>query len=97
MATRTPRLPRQYDIQFHPGVLIEEIIGGSQLDRELEPASTIVSIMGHPVTSIDEFFDQLSSHDLRFRPGVQITVTLPDETRYDTKLRLPQPEPGGAT
>ena len=43
MSTSTPDLADEFDVRFYRGVLIEEIVPGSQLDGVVEPGTTIVS------------------------------------------------------
>ena len=85
MATCTPQLAEEYRVRFAPGVLIQEIIPGSELDGKAEPGSIIVAVMDHTVADREDFFDVLSNFDLRQRSGVRLTFLHPDG-RHDQAI-----------
>ncbi len=78
--TSTRRLAEQFGATFHPGVVIEEIVPGSQLDGQIEPGSIIVAVMDRPVTNLDEFLAELF-YELRWSREIRMTALLPDGTR----------------
>ncbi len=80
MSTSTRQLAGSYGVRFIPGVLIEEIIRGSQLDGLIRPGSILVVIMDAPINNVEELFDRLSYFDVR---NVRVTFLLPDGTRAD--------------
>ncbi len=84
MSTSTPQLARIYGVRFRAGVLIEEIIPGSQLDGRIRPGSILVAVMDAPIRDVKELFDRLGDNDVR---GVSVTFLLPDGTRADVLLR----------
>ena len=85
MSTSTPQLAGIYGVRFRPGVLIEQIIPGSQLDGRIRPGSILVAIMDAPISNVQELFDRLSYFDVR---GVRVTFLLPDGTRADILLSV---------
>jgi S1-C subfamily serine protease len=88
MSTSTPRLADRYGIRFHDGVIVETVVEGSELDDVLEPGSIIVAVMDRPITSVEEFFDQLGFYDLRSPRGVRITFIRPDGEQDQTVILL---------
>ncbi|MCH8005249.1 MAG: trypsin-like peptidase domain-containing protein [Planctomycetes bacterium] len=83
MSTSTRQLARNYGVRFIPGVLIEEIIPGSQLDGRIRSGSILVAIMDAPISNVEELFDRLSYFDVR---NVRVTFLLPNGTRADVML-----------
>jgi len=88
MSTSTPRLADHYSIRFYDGVIVETVVEGSELDDVLEPGSIIVAVMDRPITSVEEFFDQLGFYDLRIPRGVRITFIRPDGEQDQTVIVL---------
>ena len=86
MSTSTPQLARAYGVPHNPGVLIQAIVPGSQLDGVVEPGWVIVRVRDALVRNVDEFFGYLEQLDLRTRASVTFTFLRLDGTRY--RLRL---------
>jgi serine protease Do len=83
MTTSTPELAAEWDVPYAPGVFITEVAPNSVLDRQVEPGTTIVGVMGTEVESTDEFIEILRQYDLRglaggMRGGVRANVVLPN-------------------
>ncbi len=88
MSTATPALADEYGVRFRTGVLVQQLVRGSELDGTMEPGSIIVAVMDRAVRDVDEFFELLENFDLRDTRGVRISFIRPDGTREDTVLRL---------
>ena len=86
MSTSTPKLARDYEVPYNPGVLIQAIVPGSQLDGVVEPGWVIVRVRDALVRNVDEFFGYLEQLDLRTRASVTFTFLRLDGTPY--RLRL---------
>ena len=78
MSTCTPSLASNHGVRYHDGVIVEALVEGSELQDLLEPGSIIIAVMDRTITSVEEFFDQLSGYDLRSPRGVRITFIRPD-------------------
>ena len=65
METNTRILAQKFRAEYRAGVMITEITPDSMLNSQAEAGWTIVSVNDIPVRDIDEFFEALSSFDLR--------------------------------
>jgi serine protease Do len=72
------------DERVRAGVLVQELVAGSALSREISPGAVIVEVMEHPVGSVEEFLDALQDYDLRF--GALATVVDADGTVKRVRL-----------
>jgi len=73
MTANTAEVASRFGVDFHPGVLLEELVRGSELARRIKPGSVITDIADRPVRNVDELLRVLKDFDLRF-PGVKATV-----------------------
>ncbi len=87
MSTSTRPLARDYGVPYNPGVLVQAIVPGSQLDGVVEPGWIIVRVMDYFVRDVDDFFEIMVQ--LNLRRGAIITFLRPDGTRYDQRVRVP--------
>jgi len=88
MATNTPQLAERYEVRYHPGVLVEQVVEGSPLQGRLEPGSVIVAVMDRPVASQEEFLALLGELDLRSGRGARVRFIRPDGRSDDVLLRM---------
>lgn len=86
MSTSTRTLARDYGVDYNPGVLVEAIVPGSQLDGIVEPGWIIVRVRDYFVRDVDDFFEIMVQ--LNLRRGAIITFLRPDGTRYDQRVRV---------
>ncbi len=87
MTTATPDVARRLGVPYQEGVLIETLVPGSSLSRQVTPGSTLVEIAGEPVTSTEELINELRTrHNLR--RGVRATVIAPEGTAANVRLIL---------
>ncbi len=87
MSTSTPQLARAYRVPYNPGVLIQAIVPGSQLDGVVEPGWVIVRVRDFHVRDVDVFFEIMDR--LNLRDGARITFLRPDGTRHIQRVRAP--------
>ncbi len=87
MATATPELAEQHEVEFHAGVLMEQVSRGSTLSEIAPAGSIIVSVKGQPVETVEGFVEALSESDL-LGDGVSIVVIDPEGNRISQLLRL---------
>ncbi len=89
MRTFTESYAEEVNLRFHPGVLVEELVPGSPLARQIRRGAIIVSVMETPVSDVDEFLAILSSVNLHgTRNGVRIAVIKPDGSHATARLRI---------
>lgn len=86
METATEELAAEYDVPFHRGVMITELVPNSEFDRLVEPGTIIVNVMDYPVRDVGQFLSILSATDLR--RGAPIVVAHPDGNMDSVILRL---------
>ncbi len=86
MSSSTPKLARDYEVPYNPGVLIQALVPGSQLDGVVEPGWVIVRVRDALVRDVDEFFGYLEQLNLRTGASVTLTFLRPDGKPY--RLRL---------
>jgi serine protease Do len=73
MATSTPELAENYDVAFQHGVLLEQTVPGSRLQRAgFGPGSIIAAVMDRPVTDVKELLIALQQHELQ--RGINVTI-----------------------
>lgn len=87
MATATPELAERHGVEFHPGVMLLQVLEGFALRHSAPPGSIIVSVMGEPVTNEEEFLAALRTVDL-LNEGASIVIIDPDGNRIAERLRL---------
>jgi serine protease Do len=89
MSTSTPDLAERFGAPFYEGVIIERLVPGSRLARQVVPGSTIIAVMDEPVANAEQFLDLLRrDHDLRL--GVRVALVTPDGMPYSVTLRVEQ-------
>ena len=77
MTTSTLGLAREQDVEYHEGVLIMDVVRGSELDGfGVRPGSVIVAVRDRAIRNVDELIAALREHDL-LSQGVRVTVILP--------------------
>ncbi len=76
MTTSTPQAAGRHHVQHQPGVLIEEVVPGSDLDGRVEPGAILVAVMDRPVADVEELFRELRRVDLR--DGARLSFIRPD-------------------
>lgn len=86
MSTSSHDAAERLGVSHHPGVLLEQLVPGSSLYRGVQPGSIIVAVMDRPVTSVDEFIDQLRM--LNLARGVAIVLIDPQGNRVTEVLRM---------
>lgn len=67
METNSQLIATKYDLPFHGGVMINELVPGSQLAKSAQAGWVIVGVMDITVGNIDEFFTTLGKYDLTRR------------------------------
>ncbi|MHC4989342.1 MAG: trypsin-like peptidase domain-containing protein [Planctomycetota bacterium] len=87
MSTCTRELAREYDVDFHSGVLLEALVDGSPLAEEVPAGSIIVEVAEEPISDVDEFIDALRGRRLQAPFGIQVTVILPDGKLIKQRLQ----------
>lgn len=90
MRTATPDATAALGVAFHPGVLVEAIVPGSELENALPPGSIIVAIQDWPVTNTATLLATMRRFDLRanaFGGGVLAAVVRPDGSLANVRLR----------
>jgi serine protease Do len=89
MRTNTRELARSFGLDFHPGVLVLELVPESDLARQIRPGTTIVSVGSEPVQSAEQFLDALRKHDMTPRSaGVRIGIIGPNGLPGGALLRV---------
>jgi serine protease Do len=89
MASCSLELANRYGVEHVPGVLVEEIVAGSQLDGRIPPGSILVTVFDVPVRSTDDLFELLERINLRPTRRVLVSFVLPGGSRVDLYLRMP--------
>ncbi len=72
MRDSTPALASQFDVDYHQGVMITDIVPESDLAKVARRGWTIVAVRGAPVRNVDEFLAQLATINLN--RGVNLEV-----------------------
>ena len=78
MNTSTRQLAQEYDVDYYPGVLIQAVVPGSQLDGLVEPGWILVRINDRLVRHVNDFFGYLERIDLRTGARVMFSFLPPD-------------------
>jgi len=86
ISSSEPRFARELDVDFTPGVLVRRLAPDSPIAKTIPIGSTIIAVADEPVTTMDQFYNQLERHDLRF--GVQVTVVKPTGEKVREVLRV---------
>lgn len=86
MSTATREATARLGVAFHPGVLLEELVPGSDLERTIPPGSIIVFAMDQPVASVEELVDLLRRVNLL--RGAPVVIVDPEGNRITEVLRL---------
>ena len=87
MSTSTRQLAREYDVDYYPGVLIQAVVPGSQLDGLAEPGWIIVRVNDRLVRHVDDFFGYMERLDLRTNAArITFTFLQPDGTFVNRRL-----------
>jgi len=92
MTTATPESTAAAGVTMHPGVLVKEIVPGSELSAAMAPGSIITLVADHPVAGVDEFLFRLRQYDLRanvFGGGTTVGFVSPDGRQGTARLRIP--------
>ena len=87
MTTSTRELARDYGVSYNPGVLVQSIVPGSQLDSVVDPGWIIVRVNDRLVRDVDDFFGYLDQLDLR--RSARITFLRPNGTLHNQWVRAP--------
>jgi len=85
MSTASEQLASQYGVDFHRGVLLEQLVEDTSLQR----GSIIIEVAGRTVTGTDEFIEALRDHNLV--TGVPVTLIEPDGERVRRVIRAHRP------
>ena len=88
MTTSTPAAAARAGVPHRAGVLVQDLVRGSLLERQIAPGTTIVSVRDRPVTNVEVFLALLRHHDLH--DGVPVGVVDPDGTYREIVLRVLQ-------
>ncbi|MHC4093959.1 MAG: trypsin-like peptidase domain-containing protein [Planctomycetota bacterium] len=86
LATSTPELAARYGVRHYPGVLVEAVVEGSELDGVIEPGAIIVAVMDRAISNREEFRNELSAFDLR--RGARITFIRPNGEQDKAIIRI---------
>ena len=76
ISTNEPRLAREIGVEYTPGVLVRELTANSLVEKSIPVGSTIIAVADDPVSSLEQFYDLLDLHNVRY--GVQVTVVKPN-------------------
>jgi len=85
IVTSEPRFARELRVVFTPGVLVRQLTEDSHLSRTIPAGSTIIAVAETPITTLEQFYEQLERHDLR--NGAQVLVVKPDGSKSREVLR----------
>jgi serine protease Do len=86
MSTATRDSVERLGVPYHPGVLLEEFVPGSDLERNIPPGSIIVMAMDQPVTNVDQLVDLLRRVNLL--RGAPVVMVDPEGNRVTEVLRM---------
>ena len=64
MMTATASAAQEAGVEFHAGVLVQELTGGNRLSRRIPVGSIITAVMDQPVRDVEEFITALADRDL---------------------------------
>ena len=85
IVTSEPELARELGVDFTPGVLVRKLAPEAVIDEILPAGTTIIAVDNVPVTTLEQFHDELDLHNLSI--GVPITVVNPNGQRARQVLR----------
>jgi len=85
MNTSTPKLARDYGVEYYPGVLVEKIVPGSQLDGVVEPGWIIIRVMDSHVRDVDDLFERMKR--LNLLDSARLTFVKPNGTLHNQWVR----------
>ncbi|MBI1369643.1 MAG: PDZ domain-containing protein [Planctomycetes bacterium] len=84
----TEGMAKRLDVQFTPGVVIEDVRAGSVAAAEgLRPGVVVTEVMGTPVKNLKQLTTEIAKHDLK--KGVRLRVMAGDVKRF-VLLALPE-------
>ena len=87
METNTLRRAGRFGTEYVQGVLIEDVVAGSSLDRAgIEPGAVITEVRGYPISGVDEFVRELRKG--RLDQGVPVRIRSTDGTFLDVSLEV---------
>ena len=88
MATATTSAAQAAGVEYHAGVLVQELTLGSRLARRVPVGSIITAVMDQPVRDVEEFITALADRDLSPARGVLVTIIEPDGDTSTVPLYL---------
>jgi S1-C subfamily serine protease len=97
MATSTRRLASDSGMEYRQGVLIQEVVVGSELAEKIDAPVIVTEINGRPIADTQAFVNELRQYDLRAMTHgrrdlggyVRATVHLADGGQETIVLRVP--------
>ncbi len=87
MNTSTRQLAQEYDVDYYPGVLIQAVVPGSQLDGLVEPGWIIVRVNDRLVRHVEDFFGYMERIDLRTGARIMFSFLPPDGDVVNATVR----------
>ncbi len=86
MVDASDSVAQRFDMQSTPGVVITGIVDDSYLETLIEPGTTIIAVMGQPVSNVNQFITALRQYNLRDRRGIRVAAI--DRNGDEVSFRL---------
>ena len=88
MTDSSEAVARDFNMDSTPGVVITEVVEDSYLQMLVEPGTTIIAVMGQPVSSVDQFIVALRQYNLRDRRGIRVAAIDPEGDPVSFRLTI---------